>query len=330
MIRPLLSAALLCAALMPAAAFADPMLADFAYPHPVQQFSFESQKQPLSMAYMDVAPTGPANGRTAVLLHGKNFCAATWESQIEALAAAGYRVVAVDQIGFCKSSKPQGYQFGLHQLAANTHALIQSLKIEKPVVIGHSMGGMLAMRYALMYGPDMGGLVLVDPLGLEDWRLAGVPEQTIDQWFAGEQRTDAASIEAYQKATYYGGHWEPAYDKWVNMLASMYAGESAAAFAWNQAQTSDMVFNQPVVHELERIAVPTLLFVGDKDNTAIGKAAAPPELRAKLGNYAVLGKAAAARIPGAKLIEYPDYGHSPQVQAPEQFNRDLLQNMPGK
>ena len=62
------------------------------------------------MAYMDVKPARP-NGRTAVLLHGKNFCGATWQGTIAALTDAGYRVIAPDQIGFCKSSKPAQYQF---------------------------------------------------------------------------------------------------------------------------------------------------------------------------------------------------------------------------
>src|SRR5690606_10249432 len=56
--------------------FYGPQLEGFAYPHPVERFAFESQRQPLSMAYMDVAPTVEHNGRTVVLLHGKNFCAA--------------------------------------------------------------------------------------------------------------------------------------------------------------------------------------------------------------------------------------------------------------
>lgn len=83
----------------------------FDYPYEVQRFAFMSQGMEMSMAYMDVAAAGAPNGRTAVLLHGKNFCAATFERQIETLAAAGFRVVAPDQIGFCKSFKPQRYQF---------------------------------------------------------------------------------------------------------------------------------------------------------------------------------------------------------------------------
>ena len=78
------------------------------------------------------------------MLHGKNFCAATWETTIKALVDAGYRVVAPDQIGFCKSSKPLAYQFTFQQLAANTRALLKSLGVERTILIGHSTGGMLA------------------------------------------------------------------------------------------------------------------------------------------------------------------------------------------
>src|SRR5438270_12594496 len=74
-----------------------PQLEGFAYPWPVTLHKFQSQGQRLEMAYMDVKPSTP-NGRIAVLLHGKNFCAATWESTITTLKQAGYRVIAPDQI----------------------------------------------------------------------------------------------------------------------------------------------------------------------------------------------------------------------------------------
>jgi pimeloyl-ACP methyl ester carboxylesterase len=71
--------------------------------------------------------------------------------------------------------------------------------------------------------------------------------------------------------------------------------------------------------------MPVGLIIGDKDNTAIGKDRAPPEIRATLGNYPVLGKAAAARMPHAQLVEFPDLGHAPQIQAPERFHQALFE-----
>ena len=124
-----------------------PQLEGFDYPWPVSHFSFASQGETLEMAYMDVKPPAP-NGKTAILLHGKNFCAATWQDTIAVLRDAGYRIIAPDQIGFCKSSKPKHYQFSFQQLAGNTRALIAALGLNRVTMFGHSTGGMLGMRYA--------------------------------------------------------------------------------------------------------------------------------------------------------------------------------------
>src|ERR1700748_680042 len=181
-----------------------PELEGFEYPFPVNRFEFTSQRQPLQMAYLDVKPDHP-NGQAAVLLHGKNFCSATWERTIKDLAAAGYRVIAPDQIGFCKSSKPAAYQFTFKELAGNTHELLAHLGIDKAVVIGHSTGGMLAAHNALIYPGDISHLVLVNPVGLEDWSAKGVPPISIDQWYARELKTNADGIRNYEKSTYYAG-----------------------------------------------------------------------------------------------------------------------------
>jgi pimeloyl-ACP methyl ester carboxylesterase len=325
--RRLLIALLAAGTLLPAAAQRPtygPQLEGFDYPHEVKRFALDSQRQSLSMAYLDLAPTSTANGRTVVLLHGKNFCAATWESAIATLSAAGYRVIAPDQIGFCKSTKPAHYQFSFAQLAANTQALLKSLGVERAVVVGHSMGGMLATRYALQYPAAVEQLVLVNPIGLEDWKAEGVPWRDVQDWYAGELKTDFESIKRYQLAVYYSGHWKSEYDRWVGMLAGMYAGPGKEPVAWNQALASDMVFNQPVVYEFPNLKVPATLFIGQRDRTAIGKDKASPDVAKRIGNYPALGKRAAKAIPGATLVEFEDLGHSPQVEDPARFNDALL------
>jgi len=299
-------------------------LQGFEYPHPRQAHAFDSQGQSLSMAYMDVRPEGAGNGRTAVLLHGKNFCGPTWDDTIAVLVDAGWRVIAPDQIGFCGSTKPRGYQFSFAQLAANTHGLLEDLGIERAVLIGHSMGGMLATRYALQYPDAVEQLVLVNPIGLEDWQAEGVPYASIDTMATSERKTTFDSIKAYQLKFYYDGQWAPRYDRWVDMLAGMYAGPDREIVAWNQAQTSEMVFSQPVVHEFPKLRVPTLLMIGGKDRTAPGANRAPEAVAARLGDYPALGRKAADAIPDAQLVEFPALGHSPQVEAPDEFHAALL------
>jgi pimeloyl-ACP methyl ester carboxylesterase len=300
-----------------------PELQGFSYPWPVQHYEFVSQGVPLHMAYMDVKPATP-NGRTVVLLHGKNYVAATWQTTIAVLSEAGYRVIAPDQIGFGKSTKPAHYQYTFQQLAGNTHALLTSLGIGRVTVIGHSTGGMLGVRYALMYPDNVDALALVDPIGLEDWKAKGVPWQSVDTLFQQELKTTADRIRAYERTTYYAGTWKPEYEQWVQMLAGLYRGPGHELVAWNAALTSDMIYSQPVLYEFGDLRMPVLLVIGDKDTTAFGKDAAPPQVRATLGNYPKLGKEAASRIPHVHLVEFPDLGHSPQIQAPDAFHKVLL------
>ncbi len=300
-----------------------PELEGFDYPFEVKRFAFASQGEQLSMAYLDVAPEKP-NGRTVVLLHGKNFCAATFEGVIGTLAKAGYRVVAVDQIGFCKSSKPAGYQFSLGQLAANTHALLESLGVARATILGHSMGGMLAARYALTYPAATEQLVMVNPLGLEDWKAEGVPYATIDQLYQSELKTTYDTVRAYQLKFYYDGRWKPEYDRWAEMNAGLYAGSGREQVAWIGARTSEMIYAQPVVYEFPKIEVPTTLMIGQTDRTAPGANRAPAEIARRLGDYPALGRRAAVAIPGAKLVEFPGLGHAPQVEDPAAFDAALL------
>jgi pimeloyl-ACP methyl ester carboxylesterase len=145
-------------------------LEGYAYPYPVQYFTVVNDGRSLSMAYMDVAPAANANGRTVVLMHGKNFGGYYFRNVIARLSAAGYRVIVPDQIGWGKSPKPD-IHYSFQQLAANTSALLDSLRVGNVAVLGHSTGGMLAVRFALMYPQRVTQLILEDPVGLEDYRL---------------------------------------------------------------------------------------------------------------------------------------------------------------
>lgn len=303
-----------------------PQLEGFSYPEPVRQFHFMSQGQRRLMSYMDVKPA-QFNGRTVVLLHGKNFCGATWETTIEALTEVGYRVVAPDQIGFCKSEKPAQYQYSFQQLANNTHELLASIGINQVTMVGHSTGGMLATRYALMFPQEVEQLILVNPIGLEDWKAKGVPYRTIDEWFDRELQTTDDRIRNYERATYYAGEWRPEYERWVQMLAGMYRGEGRRIMAWNSALVYDMIFTQPVLYEFDQLTVPTLLLIGEKDTTAIGKDMVSPALQAKLGNYPELARLTAKRIPRATLVTFPELGHAPQIQAPDVFHEAMLEGL---
>ncbi|MBV4499363.1 alpha/beta fold hydrolase [Pseudomonas shirazensis] len=299
-------------------------LEGFDYPYPLQHYDFTSQDQALQMGYMDVPAEGKANGHSVVLMHGKNFCGATWESSIDALSKAGYRVIVPDQIGFCTSSKPAYYQYSFQQLASNTHALLKQLGVEQAIILGHSTGGMLATRYALMYPQQVARLAMVNPIGLEDWKALGVPYRTVDQWYQRELKLDAEGVRNYERKTYYAGRWKPEYERWVQMLVGLNQGPGHERVAWNSALIYDMIFTQPVYYEFQNLKMPTLLLIGDQDTTAIGSDIAPAEVKAKLGNYKALGPQAAKLIPQGEMIVFEGMGHAPQIEEPQRFHKTLI------
>jgi len=297
-------------------------LQNFRYPFPVQYFNVTEQKQALRMAYMDVKPATP-NGKTVLLLHGKNFSGAYWDSTATRLSAAGFRVIMPDQIGFGKSSKPTTFQYSFHLLAQNTKRLLDSLKIDSVYVLGHSMGGMLATRFALMYPQQVEKLILENPIGLEDYKRM-VSYQSVDVLYAGELKQDVAKAKAYQQENYYGGAWKPAYDKWLALTTGWLSDKDYPIVAWNSALTSEMIVTQPVVYEFEKLTMPVLLIIGQRDRTALGKNLVPDSVKKTMGNYPALGKQTAQRIKKAQLVEIDNVGHLPHIESFELFIKPLL------
>ncbi|MFT4203110.1 MAG: alpha/beta hydrolase [Chitinophagaceae bacterium] len=297
-------------------------LEGYDYAFPVHYITLHIQGETLKEAYIDVQPTQP-NGQTVLLLHGKNFNANNWKGVARRLSSQGFRVVALDQIGFGKSSKPQHIQYSFPLLANNTVALLDSLHIAKVNVIGHSMGGMLATRLTLMYPGRVQKLVLENPIGLEDWRLYE-RYQPIEGWYQQELKQNYRSMRAYQEEYYFDHQWKPEYEEGVTVPAGVTLSPDYPRLAWNSAQLYDMIIQQPVCYEFSQIKVPTLLIIGQKDKTAVGKALAYPQYKDQLGNYPALGRKTHALIKGSQLVELPGVGHVPHVQDLEGFIKPVL------
>ncbi|RAU81766.1 alpha/beta fold hydrolase [Pontibacter arcticus] len=299
----------------------DATLSGYKYPFAVKYFEVSMEGSPYKMAYMDVAASGKnANPETIVLLHGKNFSGAYWKQTISYLSEQGYRVIVPDQIGFGKSDKPEVY-YTFHQLAHNTNALLLHLGIKKTTVVGHSMGGMLATRFALLYPEQTHKLILENPIGLEDYRTF-VPYKTIEELYQEELKRTEASIRNYHK-TYYTA-WKPAYDEWVQLPASQIASKDYPVVAKAAALTYAMIFQQPVVYEFSQLKVPVMLVIGQTDRTIVGKGYIKDKQKVEQhGQYPLLGQQTAGAIPNAKLIELSQIGHIPHIEAPAQFHKAL-------
>ena len=294
------------------------------YAYPVKYFPISAEGQSLKMAYMDVQPAKQANGRTVVLFHGKNFAGYYWTEVIKALSNQGFRVVVPDQIGFGKSTKAY-IHYSFHQLATWNKELLESLGISKSVILGHSMGGMLATRYALMFPERTEKLLLEDPIGLEDYR-GFVPYINTEQQYQTELKATPESVRKYYQGSYFT-KWKPEYDELVRIAGGISYSKEFPRFAKVAAMTYTMIYEQPVVYEFKNLKVPTVLFIGLEDKTIVGKGSLSPELQAQHGQYKVLGKLAANMIPGAKLVEFENCGHIPHIEIPKAFNATLLENL---
>src|SRR5437868_10171083 len=258
-------------------------LEGFAYPYPVKLLPLVNDGEAVRMAYMDVAAAQP-NGRVVVLLHGRNFPSSYWAPVIKMLSEAGFRVVVPDQIGFGKSSKPTG-ELHFDALARNTIALLDHLKIEKAEIVAHSLGGMLGVRIARAYPDRVAHLVLTTPIGLEDYRLyvPPTPTETIiesedkltaDGYRKQLQTNYAIKLPPDQITPYVDARFNiknsPDYPRWLRAFVS----------------SGQMIYREPVAHEIPLITEPTLFIMGADDHNAPGRPNAPEALRGKMGQNA--------------------------------------------
>jgi pimeloyl-ACP methyl ester carboxylesterase len=297
-------------------------LEGFAYPYPVDMFPVVNDGERLRMAYMDVGATGQPNGRTVGLLHGRNFPSSYWAPVIKTLTGAGFRVVVPDQIGFNKSSKPSG-ELHFDVLARNTIALLDHLKIGQFDIIAHSMGGMLGVRIARAYPDRVSHLVLTAPIGLEDYRyyVPPIPTATI---MANE---DKQTAEGYRRQleTNYSIKLPP--DQVTPFIDSRFNIKGSADFPrWLHAfaESYQMIYREPVVHEIPLVSQPTLFIMGADDHNAPGRPAAPEALRAKMGHNADLAKSLADLMPNAHAEVIPNAGHLVFLEAREKYDELVL------
>jgi pimeloyl-ACP methyl ester carboxylesterase len=290
------------------------------YPHEVKFITLDIERQPVRMAYMDVRPGNP-NGKAVLLLHGKNFNGYYWKDVIRFLADSGYRVVVPDQVGWGRSDKPN-IHYSFHLLANNTRQLLDTLNLQKVHVIGHSMGGMLAARFTLMYPQNVDRVVLENPIGLEDYKTF-IPWQPLDKLFQKEMNANYASYKKYQQ-TYYPV-WKPEYEQYVAAQAEGLGTPGFSATAWVNALTYQMIYEQPVVYEFRNISRPALIIVGLEDRTVVGKDQLSKDSAALYGQYPMLGRWLNKEIRGSRLVEFQGVGHIPHIQWLDPYKKEVLE-----
>jgi pimeloyl-ACP methyl ester carboxylesterase len=277
------------------------------YPHPVSFLDVRLGGEDYRMAYMDVAPVGQPNGQTVVLFHGMNFFAAAFEPTIAALTRAGFRTIAVDRLGYGRSSKPD-IHYNLHMPARHTKQLLDELGIERAAIVGHSMGGMVATRFASTYPETTTHVVMVNQIGLTDTRHG-------NEWTDPEDAYQSALRTSYQSTLaghvrYYPRGWKPEYLHWVWVQYGLTLSGDWPRMAKVRAAQRMILFEDPVVHEWQYIETKALVIGGAEDRL--------------VDDYPARARHVAETLQNAELVLYPGVGHAPAFDNPEEFHADLI------
>src|SRR5690554_6642598 len=280
-------------------------LEEIPYPYPVHFLHRNLYGQAVRIAYMNAEPTGSANGRTVVLLHGSSYYSWYWEHTMAALTEAGYRVVAVDRLGWGRSSKPViPYSIALH--AANVTAVLDHLDVDQVIIGGHSLGGRLASNFAHIYPDRVSHVVMVNPIVLGDsdrgrpWSApsAGDAEPDLQALYESNLRLERNRIV----------NWRPEFLEHVRIRYGF--ALSGEFHRLNLVRSMNSTLMSPAVDTFwPDIQVPTLLIGGAQDGP----------------NYPEVAQRAVDLLPNGSLIMLPDSGHNPHIETPDALHTEILQ-----
>jgi pimeloyl-ACP methyl ester carboxylesterase/quercetin dioxygenase-like cupin family protein len=252
--------------------------------------------------YVEVAGTG----LPLVLLHGLGLCGALW-NRVRKSLGPGYQLVLVDLRGAGRSREARREELSLARWADDLDRVLRSLGIERPVLVGHSLGASVGLKYALERPDDVRALVLI---GAEaDLSNLGPRMAT------SAERIEAMGMRA-----------------WVEEFWSQNPPFAAASLAREPGILDEyrdlLLANDPVDYvrqcraivaaeslggRLGEIAQPVLVLVGGSDDRTV------PEH----------GRQLARELPAARLVELPGIGHTIPLEAPEETARAIAEFVRG-
>jgi len=252
-------------------------------------------------------------GPVVVLIHGYGADLRLWDAQAGALREAGFRVIRYDVRGHGRSMiAPDGYTF--ENYAADLRDLLDRLNVERPATntleveavhaVGLSMGGGIALGFALDYPGRVLSLTLVD---------SALPGFTYgDETTAHIQRfTDAVRSKGPRDAIDRVWLEHPFFDG-VRRNPEQFAGVREILLDFQAPDMRDGArpadYRADIADRLGEIAAPTLVIAGEND----------------VADFRLIADVLAENIPGARLMIIPDCWHLPPLEKPEEFNGMLI------
>ncbi|HJX61619.1 MAG TPA: alpha/beta fold hydrolase [Dehalococcoidia bacterium] len=252
-------------------------------------------------------------GPPVVLVHGHSADLRLWDLQVPALSEAGYRVIRYDVRGHGRSSvPPSGYTW--QNYALDLHDLLDRIAVPRAHVAGLSMGGGIALQFALDFPERVSSLVLVD---------STLPGFDYSPEYGGAIEELVAAVRAEGPRAAFERLWltHPLFDgvrrfpERFELLQTMALAYAAADYldetphAPPERQAVDRLgpsVGRPVGPELR---APTLVMVGELD----------------IPDFQIIAEVLAGNIAGARLQVIADSGHVPPLEQPQAFNQALLE-----
>lgn len=248
-----------------------------------------------------------------VLIHGLGSDLRVWTHNLQALARH-HRVIAFDLLGFGRSDKPAG----MHALADHV-ACVRELVLAvggKAVLLGHSMGGQIALHTALAHPELVLGLVLAAPAGLErfDREDASRIRAVVDDGYT----RFATPLQVAMRHTQLFHRVPPSAWPMLRDRLSVIGGPDFPAYCRAVTRSVGAMLDEPVIDAIARITVPTLVTFGRHDALIPNRFLHQLQLES-------LARSAVARLPAGRLEMIADAGHMPQFEQPERWNTLALE-----
>ena len=264
------------------------------------------------VAYVDMPASNP-DAKTVVFVHGLGSYLKFWRSQLDAFHQQGYHVVAVDLPGFGKSDKPGTFPYTMEAMADVVRELVDGLRVEKPILAGHSMGGQTSLSYAIRYPDALSALVLVSPAGFErfSWKEKA--------WFERVMSTEF--IKAAPESAIWGSvrqgnfmNWRPELEWLIEERVRVAKSPEFDAYAYANVRTVDGLAHDDFVRDsLGHIQAPTLILFGEDDRLI-------PNPFMHGGRAREVFEYGHANIKGSELVGLDRCGHSVQLDCPQEYN----------
>jgi pimeloyl-ACP methyl ester carboxylesterase len=296
------------------------LLAAGCAPTPRMGLSFAQLHYPVPTRTVDidgikVAYSDSGHGeRTLFLIHGLSAYIPEWIANIGPLAQR-YRVVAIDLPGYGRSSKAN-YRYSMEFFARVVERVIAKLQLRHVTLVGHSMGGQIALTHALLYPGNAEGLVLIAPAGLEtfnDGERAALLDMISKDLI---KLTPPDAIWASISSTVAGDLPKQAEFLYTDRLSILF-GPDFDGFCYAVVRSFAAMAHGPVFDRLGEIAVPVLVIFGTDDRMI-------PNPIVHGGSTRAIAERGVKQLRDARLVMVPRAGHFVNLERADVVNQEVL------